>query len=146
MLGMKNIFIMLTLLLFSGCMSTQEAAKYYDNLSAQELCMSYLTSPSHNIYQSDRQRSIYRRGIDCAAYGAAANAQVNRTQAFQQSLENLSRSLDRSSGYSTPSSPRVIGMLRGSTVSGLTRICYYNSPMGITTLNISSAGICPLSN
>ena len=55
-------------------------------------------------------------------------------------INNLIRSLG---GYSNP----TIGdnRLSGQEVSGTNKICYYSTPSGKKTINVSIASICPLS-
>ena len=52
-----------------------------------------------------------------------------------------------SSSSSNPSQRNnsyVTGFLDGERVSGMNKICYYNTVSGQRTINISSVGLCPL--
>ena len=57
------MFTFVALISLNGCMTTQEAAAKYDNMSAEDLCFSYLSLPDYNIWQGDRRASIQKGAI-----------------------------------------------------------------------------------
>tara|TARA_B100000787_G_C16088227_1_gene247678 strand:- start:97 stop:624 length:528 start_codon:yes stop_codon:yes gene_type:complete len=135
----KLLIAFVALINLNACMTTQEAAQLYNNMSEQELCMGYLTNTDINIYQQDRRASIQRRGLNCSSYAGAAQAKLQADQAMWNSLHSLNQALNNtSSSYGNSSG--------SSLTTGFTKVCYYNGVGGQSAITVSSVSLCPLTN
>tara|TARA_B100001996_G_scaffold1091_1_gene1022 strand:+ start:112 stop:606 length:495 start_codon:yes stop_codon:yes gene_type:complete len=127
---------MFALINLSACMTTEEAAAYYDSMSAKELCTSYFSNEDYNIWQPDRLASIKRRGLDCNPYVAEGLRKKRASRAFEAALGAAAAGLGNTQSTST-----------GTSLStGFTKVCYYDGVGGRSALTVSSTSICPLTN
>lgn len=70
----KVLIVTITLTLF-GCASPAERQAYARRMGDQELCMSWMATPSMNQYYGALQGEIRRRGLNCYQYGNVAAEQ-----------------------------------------------------------------------
>lgn len=75
---------------FILCLALSGCATDYRGTPTMQLCLDYLTAPSHSVWQAGRAQELSNRGENCAGYGAAAAA---RNEANRQSDEALQRAL-----------------------------------------------------
>lgn len=71
----KIVIPFVTVITLLGCASPAEQQAYVRSMGDQELCMSWMTSPSLNQYQSARTGEVRRRGLNCYRYGNVAAEQ-----------------------------------------------------------------------
>lgn len=69
---MKKILIFISLLFLISCSATQSERNDMMRMSAQQLCMDYMTLPTVNRLQNDREEIIKLRKINCWQYGNVA--------------------------------------------------------------------------
>ena len=125
-------FSIFALINLTACMTTQEAAVYYDSMSKKELCTSYYSSEDYNFWQPDRLASIQRRGLDCSPYAAAGLRKRNSLRALEAGAYALSQPSNTSTNSGT------------SLSTGFTKVCYYDGVGGPSALTVRSTSICPL--
>ena len=71
-------------------MSREESTQYFGNFTDQEICVSYMTADSLNVYQEDRKREIQKRQVDCRPYIPMAQLELARdAAAYERSLSYL---------------------------------------------------------
>jgi len=133
------MFTFVALISLNGCMTTQEAAAKYDNMSAEDLCFSYLSLPDYNIWQGDRRASIQRRGLDCSPYAAAALRRAKLLNALEGTANAISTQTNTSA--STSSGPTYI--FSSSYISGQNRICVYKFGTSEKIKTMAGIGLCP---
>jgi hypothetical protein len=75
--------------LLSGCASQQEMQVKFRAQSDGALCLGWMTAPSINIWQSEREAEIARRGLDCWKYGDVARARQAADDSFQRGLNQM---------------------------------------------------------
>ncbi len=68
----KIVIPFATVITLLGCASPAEQQAYVRSMGDQELCMSWMTSPSLNQYQGARTGEVRRRGLNCYQYGNVA--------------------------------------------------------------------------
>lgn len=131
-------------LLLQGCETVDYMAQ-----SEQQLCMSYLTLPSYNIWQSDREQAIRARGINCSQYAGAAQARVQADQAFENTLRALnnqsgSTQYAPSGGQSGTYQNAPTCFFKSEYTSGLNKVCFYDCVGSTKSMNVSAASLCPI--
>ncbi len=127
-------------------MTAEQARVHYDQQSEMKLCVDYMSLPEINIYQADRAAAIQRRGIDCSPYIEMARLKSQRDDAFQETLFRLNQmNLGTTNNYSYGTSSAV-GFLKGETISGFNKICFYDKLGDTYTINIPNTSLCPLTN
>ena len=124
----------------NNCVSNPEATQAsFDRKNKQDLCMDYLYYDWMNIYQSYRATAIKKRNIDCRPYVEMAAYKYNRDRAAWDTMYRAVDALGTvGSTQQTYSS--------GTSSTGFTKVCYYQSAMGNSALTISSLSICPISH
>jgi len=85
----KKTLLCLIILLLSGCASKQEMQAKFRAQSDGALCLGWMTAPSINIWQSDREAEIASRGLDCWKYGDVARARQAADDSFQRGLNQM---------------------------------------------------------
>ena len=133
------LFSFVALINLNACMTTQEAAARYDNMSAEQLCFDYLSLPDYNFWQADRRASIQRRGLDCSPYAAAAFRRARLLNAIEGTANAISTQTNTST--STSSGPAYI--FSSSYISGINRICVYKFGTSEKIKTMSGIGACP---
>ena len=122
----------------SGCTSIASI----NASSNTKLCLDYLTTPSYNVWKSDREAEIVRRGIDCSGYSSLAAQKIRSQDNAIKSLQAIGRSKPSSSGSSS-SSPSTI-YLKRDYILGANRICVYAGMSGEVVKTVGAADICPM--
>lgn len=92
---MRGLIYLLVATVVSGCATQEEIAQRLANKTDAGLCVDWMTSPSINVYQSDREAEIKRRGLDCSKYGDVAASRLRSEQAFSAELERMRQSTQR---------------------------------------------------
>ena len=125
----------------SGC-----AAPNFASYDTRKLCMSYLTYPSHNIWQNHRKRELSARGENCSAYYAAAQQRLKAERQFDNAIRALS--VMGGSNNLAPTTPAsgAVGFLKSETISGTNKICYYDRLGSGYALTIPRTSLCPLTH
>ena len=88
--------------------------------------MGYLPYPSHNIWQNDRERELRARDENCSAYHAAAQQKLRADRNFDNAIRALSIMGGSNNPPPTMQGSGMVGFLKGKTISGVNKICYYD--------------------
>lgn len=109
--------------------------------SNTKLCLDYLTTPSYNVWKSDREAEIVRRGLDCSGYSGIAAQKLRSQDNAIKSLQAIGANQPSSSRSPNTTSYKQGKFLKRHYLNSTgNRVCVY----GDGTVNtINGIGLCP---
>lgn len=142
MMGYKNYFCFVFLsFVLLGCAKPDFASK-----TSRDICIGLLTLPNANFWQQDRRRELRARGENCSAYHAEAQQRLRAERQFDNAIRALSVMGGGSNPAPTNQGSGVVGFLKGETISGTNKICYYDRLGSGYALTIPFTSLCPLTH